>query len=84
IYIANQNSDTVSVIDGTNNGVIATISVGGIPFGLGIDLELNYIYVANNVYHNVSVIDGNNNGVIATITVGSNPCGIAVKEPPII
>ncbi|WP_369413409.1 YncE family protein, partial [Bacillus cereus group sp. N6] len=69
---------TVSVIDGSNNGVIATITVGTGPYEITTNEITNRIYVTNYLSNTVSVIDGSNNGVIATITVGTGPDDIAV------
>lgn len=36
IYVTNVSDDTVSVIDGTTNTVIATVPVGDRPIGAGV------------------------------------------------
>ena len=45
--MANQGSNTVSVIDGASNTVVATATVGSSPWGLGVNPTTNRIYVAN-------------------------------------
>ena len=77
IYVANIDSNNVSVISGANNTVIDSINVGHRPDGLSYDATNNYIYVANYVSDNVSVINGANNTVIDSINVGFNPIGVA-------
>ena len=77
IYVANIDSNNVSVINGANNTVIDSINVGHRPDGLSYDATNNYIYVANYVSDNVSVINGANNTVIDSINVGFNPIGVA-------
>ncbi len=79
IYVANNGSSNVSVIDGTTNIVITTIPVGSQPIGVAVNPSTNRIYVANSSSSNVSVIDGTTNTVIATIPVGSQPIGVAVN-----
>ena len=37
IYTANQDSDTVSVIDGDTNAVVATVPVGSYPWGVAVN-----------------------------------------------
>ncbi|WP_410545832.1 beta-propeller fold lactonase family protein, partial [Acidianus sp.] len=69
------NSGTVSVIDGANNTVIATIPVGICPRGVAYDPSNGYIYVTNRGSDTVSVINGTT--VIANITVGLRPVGVA-------
>ncbi|MEK3790104.1 YncE family protein [Paenibacillus sp. FSL K6-1230] len=80
VYVTNQGSDTVSVIAGTPNHVIQTITVGSSPWAIAINEVTNRIYVANYGPDTVSVIDGVNNGVIATVAVGSAPRSITVNE----
>ena len=67
IYVANDGSGTVSVIDGatcdgsTQSGCtpVATLSVGSAPWGVAVDPITNTIYVANEgTAGTVSVIDG--------------------------
>ena len=44
--------------------VIATIPVGTVPVGVGVNSTTNRIYVANNGSDTVSVIDGATNAVV--------------------
>jgi len=80
-YVANIDSDTVSVINTTNNTVVETIPVGDGPWGVAVNQAGSYVYVVNN--HNsprgnsVSVISTATNTVVATIPVGSVPFGVA-------
>jgi YVTN family beta-propeller protein len=80
VYVAGISSDTVSVIDGVTNAVIATVPVGS---GQGVDVHpvTNRVYVVNTFSQTVSVIDGTTNSVVATVEglafrprlVGVNP-----------
>jgi YVTN family beta-propeller protein len=79
VYVANENSNTVSVIDGTTNTVIATIGVGREPRGVGVNPSTHRVYVANGNSDTVSVIDGTANMVIATVGVGVSPVGVGVN-----
>ena len=76
IYVANSNSNTVSVIDPRNNSVIATIPVGQQPTELLYVPSNGYIYVTNFWSNTVSVINPTNNSVIKNITVGLLPVGM--------
>ena len=78
IYVANYNSNSVSVIDGSANTVVSTISVGSGPQGVG--LTFPYIYVANWGSGTVSVIDRSTDAVVSSISVGSNPYGVGVNS----
>jgi YVTN family beta-propeller protein len=79
VYVANDGSNTVSVIDGNTNTVIATVGVGSQPEGVGVNPSTGRVYVANDGSNTVSVIDAHANTVIATIAVGSRPQGVGVN-----
>lgn len=64
VYVSNEVSNTISVIDGNTNTKIASIPVGVNPSGITVNPDTNHIYVANYVDGTVTVIDGNNNTVI--------------------
>src|ERR1051326_6988017 len=72
IYVTNSGSNTISVIDGKTNKVVATILVGASPHNI-IGSMLGKLYVTNSGSDNVSVIDGKTNKVVATIPVGTSP-----------
>src|SRR3984893_491469 len=78
IYITNQGSNNVSVIDTATNTVTATIPVGSQPQGVAVAPHRSKAYVANANSNNVSVIDTATNTVTATIPVGTFPDGLAV------
>ena len=69
VYVANENSSSVSVINGTTNTVIASISVGSEPDAVAYDSSNGYVYVANQFSSDVSVINDATNKVIASIGV---------------
>ena len=76
--MTNQIAGTVSVIDTTTNTVVATVTVGAQPGGVGVNPAGTFAYVANNVSGNVSVIDAATNAVVATVTVGQNPIALGL------
>ena len=55
-YVANSASNTVSAIDTSTNKVVATIPVGGGPWGVAFDSSHSRVYVANSAPNTVSVI----------------------------
>ena len=55
VFVSNSYDNTVSVIDGTANRVISTVSVGSGPFGLAVDPTNKRVYSANRVGDSVSV-----------------------------
>jgi YVTN family beta-propeller protein len=84
IYVANVNSDSVSVIDTAKNKVTATIPVGTFrgPNGVAVTPDGRKVYVTNFRSNNVSVIDTAKNKVTATIPVGLNPNAFGIFIHP--
>jgi gliding motility-associated-like protein len=78
-YIANSNSNNVSVIDLGTNKVTATINVGKTPDGIYVSPDGSHVYTANSNDGTVSVINTTTNNVDKTISVGSLPYGITVS-----
>ena len=76
VYVANNGSNSVSVIDQSTNTVVATIPVGAQPWGLATDGTV--LYVANAGGGTVSVVDIATRTVAATIAVGAAPAGLAL------
>ena len=58
LYITNLRYDTVSVIDGVTDKLLADIKVGISPEGVSARSDRDMIYVANSGSNTVSVIDG--------------------------
>jgi YVTN family beta-propeller protein len=78
-YVTNSGSNTISVIDGKTNKVVATIPVSNFPRGIAV-ADNGLIYTTNSGSDNVSVIDGKTNKVVATIPSGYLPNGVASDE----
>ena len=81
IYVAENGTNSIAVIDGSNNSIIKDIPVKGCPLRFPRDIAVGHgkIYVANRGDNTVSVIDGKTNHVTATITVGKNPSAVSVN-----
>jgi len=81
VYVANQNSLTVSVIDTATNTVIGyPIPVPSFPVGVAVTPDGAKVYVTNSFGNTVSVIDTATNTVIGSpIPVGDDHQGVAVK-----
>lgn len=79
LYIPNQNSNTVSVIDGSTYSAIKTITVSQEPYGVGVSPDGKTIFITNMAADTVSVIDTDTNTVTNTISVGDFPFGVAVS-----
>src|SRR5256712_3205154 len=77
VFVANSQSNTLSVISDTTNTVVATIPVGSTPYGVAYDGGKGEVFVTNLASNSVSVISDGTNTVVATIPVGSDPIGVA-------
>ncbi|QSO54259.1 putative Ig domain-containing protein [Alicyclobacillus curvatus] len=77
VYVANEGSGTVSVINGSTNTVKSTITVGSGAADVAYDAANGDVYVANSTSGTVSVINGSTNTVTSTIPVGTQPYGVA-------
>ncbi len=82
IYVSNEGTFRVSVLDGNNdNGTFVTnIIVGNGPLGIAVNKLTSRVYVVNATDGTLSIIDGKNNVVVDTITVGTNSRYVAVNE----
>jgi YVTN family beta-propeller protein len=84
IYVTNEDSNNVSVINRQSGDVVATIMVGKKPRGIAASLGKEHprIYVANSGSDSISVIDPTTNKVEIEIPIrfGTQPEGIAVAR----
>ena len=85
IYVTNQESDSVSIIDGKSQKVVTNdIHVGTYPHVVATNPITNKIYVTNwgTIDTNssiVSVLDGRTNEIIADIPTGNSPHSVVVN-----
>ncbi|MGC2035148.1 MAG: hypothetical protein WA761_06865, partial [Thermoplasmata archaeon] len=68
IYVANQESDTVSVISGVSNQVIATVPVQGTPYSMIADNSTGNVFVAAG---DINWSTGSLSGAVGTDISGS-------------
>lgn len=80
LYVANHDSDTLSIIDSTTYAVVKTVSAGDGPNGVAYNSKNGYIYVADRNTNKVRVIRGSDYAFIKDILVGSQPDGIAANN----
>jgi YVTN family beta-propeller protein len=86
LFLANANTDNVTVIDAENDSVIETISVkpypdapnGSTPNGLAVAANNKTLYVANADNNNVTVVDISQPG--ASRTTGWYPTAVAITK----
>lgn len=81
VYVANQGSASVSVVDLTTLTKITDIAVGAEPYGIALTPDGLRAYVANSASNSVSVLDLQTNTVISTIPIpGVQPRGVAITN----
>jgi len=85
-YIANEVSNTVSVINMATHNVVASMAVGNSPTGVAVSQDGSRVYITNSSFANpnvatVSVISAVTNSVIGSIPQAKNsePFGVAVS-----
>lgn len=80
LFVANQNSATVSVIDTTTSQLIGTVGVGLSPTRVAITPDGSKAIVSNKGSNSVSILDTMTGSVITTLPVGSEPIGVSVSK----
>jgi len=78
-YIANGNSNTVSVINTKTNASVATVAAGVYPTSVSVTPDGSRVYVANYNSDNVTVINTGTNTVLTTIAVSAGPQFVLVS-----
>jgi YVTN family beta-propeller protein len=79
LYVANQFSNTISVIDIDKSKVEKNIDVGNSPYDVDVNPFSNRIYASNRDSDTISVIDGFTNKELTNISVGDSPLGIGIN-----
>ena len=75
-YVANTQSNDVSVINTITSAVVKTIGVGSSPLTVAVSPDDSKVYVANSLSDNISVISTATNAVIATVSMQVSPSGM--------
>jgi YVTN family beta-propeller protein len=85
IYVAESDSNAVSIIEGKTNSIVEKVPVNGSPTSIAVNPTSNTIYVTNTLSSRIFVINGTTingtttNSVMGSIAVGSRPTSIAVN-----
>jgi YVTN family beta-propeller protein len=77
-YVANLNSNSLSVIDTDIDTVVATVTGVVTPRDVDATPDGRYILVVNQSTNSVTVLDASNYSVVASIPVGTLPCALAI------
>jgi YVTN family beta-propeller protein len=78
IYVANQSSNNVTVIDGASNSTTTVAAGSDDQTSVAVNPVTNKIYVANSAVDTVTVIDGATN-TTTSVAVGLQPQAMAVN-----
>jgi YVTN family beta-propeller protein len=77
-YVANLNSNSLSVIDTDIDKVVATVDAGPSPRDVETTPDGRYVLVVNQSTNSVTVLDASNYSIVASIPVGTFPCAISI------
>lgn len=80
VYIADFNQDTLAVVDGTTNTIVATLAVGDGPSTVAVNEASNRIYVGNANDKTLTIVNGSTLRVEATLALPLAPVRLAVDE----
>ena len=80
LYVANLNTDEITVIDTTNDTVVSTISIPGNPSELKVDPKNNKILVTSIARNELTFISGDTNNVTGKVKTGISPWGIGIDK----
>src|SRR3989475_8208957 len=78
VFVTNEKSDNVTVIDAATRKVIQTIPVGKRPRGVAVSPDGRRVYVTNSNSDSLSVIDTKSLAVLRTVPAGPPPQGVAL------
>ncbi len=73
LYVTDNVSNTVSVVDTVSRSVIRTIPVGSNPRGIAVSQDGRRVYVSNNGSQSLSIIDAGSLGVSNTVPLTAHP-----------
>jgi YVTN family beta-propeller protein len=80
VYVANQQSSNVTVIDGNTGRVQEVVHLGGQPYGICVHNEDSFVFVTDYGHDRVFVLDALYNTIHDTISTPDGPWGICVNE----
>src|SRR5881628_1724866 len=76
VFVTNEKSDNVTLIDAATRKVIQTIPVGKRPRGVAVSPDGRRVYVTNSNSDTLSVIDARSLAVLSTVPAGVDPEGL--------
>lgn len=79
VYVASRNSDSLFVLDGEDQSVLAELPVGNLPFGVAANPLTGRVYVVNFGDTTLSVIDGLTNQLVTNVSLAPELTFVAVN-----
>ena len=73
IFVSNENSDTISVIDAKSKVIIKNIKTGGRPRDLKISNDGKILYIVESEDNQISILDISLLKIVAKIKTGDDP-----------
>src|SRR5438552_14828889 len=80
VFVTNEKSDYVTVMDAATRAVVRTIPVGKRPRGVAVSPDGRRVYVTNSNSDSLSVIDAKTLEVLSTVPAGIDPEGLTVNR----
>src|SRR6266550_1692274 len=80
IFVTNEKSDDVTVIQADSGTVLKTIAVGKRPRGVTASADGKRVYVANSNSDSLSVIDAGALALLASVPAGRDPEGLTLNR----
>src|SRR2546428_9661061 len=87
VFVTNEKSDDVTVIDAATRAVVRTIPVGKRPRGVAVSPDGRRVFVTNSNSDSLSVIDAKTLEVLSTVPAGNHPDGVTLqpaRTPPCV
>jgi len=72
VYVSQGEGESVTVIDGSTNSVVATVMGAGTPYALAVDEAQNLVFGADTAGNSLWVIDGSTSKVVARVPMGDS------------
>jgi len=80
VFVTNEKSNDVTVIDAATRAVVKTVAVGQRPRGVTVSPDGRRVYVANSNSDSVSIIDARELTVLKTVPAGTDPEGLTLDR----
>jgi PQQ-dependent catabolism-associated beta-propeller protein len=77
LFVANEDSATLSVVDVASGRVVGRVTVGQEPEGVGITPDGRWVLVTNESDNSVSIIDSGTLKIVKAVQVGKRPRDVA-------